>query len=185
MERHSNRLERSEGQSIAITLTGFERFFFNPSEMKTRSWSLNGAGTTLASLMRLVFEARITSIKVSDDSVILVGCLIVWVKLKMEQKFVTAWNPRSWGFRDMWVWGVWKWKKIKDFPASKRDKGRNSVKHYLTGKKVVLFSNFFTTPSPYFAHIEILIWGIARSTGHYQKALRAILTRGEGWLRFR
>ena len=35
--------------------------------------------------MRLVLEARITSIKVSDVSVILVGCL--------EQKFMTARDP--------------------------------------------------------------------------------------------
>ena len=43
--------------------------------------------------MRLVFEARITSIKVSDVSVILVGCLITWVRLKIEQKFMTARDP--------------------------------------------------------------------------------------------
>ena len=53
-----------------------KRFFFNPSAMKTRSWSLNGTGTTFASLIKLVFEASITSIIVSDDSVILVACLI-------------------------------------------------------------------------------------------------------------
>ena len=43
--------------------------------------------------MRLVLEARVMSIKVSDVSVILVRYLITWVRLKIEQNFMTARDP--------------------------------------------------------------------------------------------
>ena len=47
-------------------------------------------GITCVSIIEFSCEVKMTSIKVADDSVILVGCLVNWVKLKDAQKLMTA-----------------------------------------------------------------------------------------------
>ena len=42
-----------------------------------------------------MFETSITSNKVAEDSVIRVGWVINWIKLKVEQKFNKAWHAGS------------------------------------------------------------------------------------------
>ena len=63
-------------------------------------------GMTFVSIIKFSCEVRITSIKVADDSVTLVGCVIIWDKLKDVQKLTRAWEAGSDEFNKL------QWRKI-------------------------------------------------------------------------